>query len=408
MKILYFCPQQVWPLTGGALLRNFHLANALASRCPVTLLQLARPGEQAAVEWPATNFRQILTFERDSAYTPVKILNGIAGPVPLPVLNYASKTAAAALSSLLARESFDTVQLESVHLLSYLDTIRQAPCRPAVIADWHNIESELMARYASKTGNWARRLVAKRTAHLLQNAEQRLLSGADLHTVVSERERQLLLNRLPGANIQVIPNGVDTAAFAPAQDGASRASRRQGVLYVGSMDYHANVDAVTWFVREIWPKVEKQFPDLTFTIVGRNPGPGVRALASRSVRVTGSVEDVRPYYAGALAVVVPLRVGSGTRLKILEAMAAGVPVISTTLGAEGLGAVNNVHLLLADNADQMSASVARILQHPALAGNLSDAAKEFVAQRYDWSLIGQRLYDIHREVYVSVQSPKCK
>src|SRR6185437_812341 len=190
LKILYFCPQQVWPLTGGALLRNFHLANALAGRCSVTLLQLARPGEPAAGKWPSTNFRQVLTFERDSAYTLAKILGGLVGPAPLPVLNYASRTATAELSALLARESFDVVQLESVHLLSYLDTIRQAPHPPAVVADWHNIESELMARYASNAGNWARRLVARRTARLLERAEQRLLSNADVHTVVSERERQ--------------------------------------------------------------------------------------------------------------------------------------------------------------------------------------------------------------------------
>jgi sugar transferase (PEP-CTERM/EpsH1 system associated) len=409
LKILYFCPQQVWPLTGGALLRNFHLANALASRCSVTLLQLARPGEQPAINWPATNFRQVLTFERDSAYTPAKVLNGIIGPAPLPVLNYASKSAAAALSSLLARESFDAVQLESVHLLSYLDAIRQAPRSPAVVADWHNIESELMARYASQTRHWARRIAAKRTASLLERAEQRLLAEADVHTVVSEREKQALLKRLPGAKIHVIPNGVDMAAFAGIDAAVSPddpAPARNTVLYVGSMDYHANVDAVTWFVREIWPKVEKQLPDLTFTIAGRNPGPGVRALASPRVRVTGSVEDVRPYYAAALAVVVPLRVGSGTRLKILEAMAAGVPVVSTSLGAEGLDAVDAIHLLLADSPEQISSSLGRILQQPGLARDLSDAAKAFVAQRYDWSLIGQKLYEIHREVYVSVQSSK--
>ncbi len=410
MNILFFCPQPVWPLTGGALLRNFHLANALAKRCSVTLLQLTNPGKHASGKWPTTNFRQVLTFEREASYTTGKILSGLVGPTPLPVLNYASAKAAAGLSALLAQEPFDAVQLESVHLLSYFDVIRQAPGRPVIFADWHNIESELMARYAAKTGNWARRLVAKRTAQLLERAEQQLLSGADVHTVVSERERQLLLKHFPEAKIHVIPNGVDSAAFRDFQADGSRQMHGPGrntVLYVGSMDYHANVDAVTWFVREIWPSIENQFPGLTFTIAGRNPGPGVRALASPRVRVTGSVEDVRPYYAAALAVVVPLRVGSGTRLKILEAMAAGVPVVSTTLGAEGLAAINNLHLLLADTAGQISSALTQVLRDSELATDLSCAARSFVTEHYDWSLIGQRLYDIHREVYVSAQSLGC-
>jgi len=409
LKILYFCPQQVWPLTGGALLRNFHLANALASRCSVTLLQLARPNEPRTAEWPATNFQKVLTFERDAAYTPRKIVSGLAGPMPLSVLNYASPAASAALSDLLAQESFDAVQLESVHLLSYLDTIRQAPTQPAILADWHNIESELMARYASNTGNWAKRLAAKRTAQLLARAERQLLLRADVHTVVSERERQILLTLMPGSKVHVIPNGVDVAAFAGIQasgSGGTGAPVRNSVLYVGSMDYHANADAVIWFVREIWPAIENRFPGLTFTIAGRNPGPGVRALASPRVRVTGSIDDVRPYYAAARAVVVPLRVGSGTRLKILEAMAAGVPVVSTRLGAEGLSAVENLHLLLADTADEISSALAQLLEDAALAAGMARAARTFVARNYDWPLIGEQLYKIHRDVYVSTQSLK--
>ncbi len=407
LKILYFCPQQVWPLTGGALLRNFHLANALAGRCPVTLLQLVPPNEQTAQDWPATNFRQVLTFQRDSAYTAGKILRGLVGPTALPVLNYASRKAAAGLSALLAREPFDAVQLESVHLLSYIDVIRQAATRPAILADWHNIESELMTRYASNAGNLARRLAAKRTARLLGLAEQQLLSIADVHTVVSEREREILLQRSPGANIHVIPNGVDAAAFAglePGGSAANDAAQRNSVLYVGSMDYHANADAVMWFAREIWPGVENRFPGLTFTIAGRNPGPAIQALASSRVHVTGSVKDVRPYYANALVVVVPLRVGSGTRLKILEAMAAGVPVISTSLGAEGLGAVDNVHLVIADGAEQVQTALIRLLEDPVLAGRLSRSARSFVTQYYDWSFIGQQLYELHRDVYVRRQS----
>jgi glycosyltransferase involved in cell wall biosynthesis len=335
-----------------------------------------------------------------------KILSGIIGPLPLTVLNYASKEVASALSALLAEESFDAVQLESVHLLSYLDVIRNVPRRPALVADWHNVESELMARYASQTGNWAKGVVARRTAQLLKQAEQKLLSEADTHLVVSEREKILLEQRASGAEVHVIPNGVDTVAFEQivAERFASSNTMRNTVLYVGSMDYHANVDAVTWFAREIWPRVAGRFPKLIFTIVGRNPGPSVRALASDNIQVTGSVDDVRPYYATAAVVVVPLRVGSGTRLKILEAMAAGVPVVSTKLGAEGLDVLDGVHLLIGNTPDEISSAVVHLVQNPAQANALADAAKTLVAAHYDWSSIGERLYEIHNKLYVRTHS----
>ena len=152
------------------------------------------------------------------------------------------------------------------------------------------------------------------------------------------------------------------------------------------MDYSANVDAAVWFVNDIWPELPPNSA-LTFSIVGRDPKPEVRALAGDRVRVTGTVPDVRPYYAGALAAVVPLRIGSGTRLKILEAMAAGIPVISTRLGAEGLDLEDGTHLLLADSAGEMIAAVSRLAASPELWLRLSRSGREVVSRLYDGALL---------------------
>ncbi|HWO35585.1 MAG TPA: glycosyltransferase, partial [Candidatus Acidoferrum sp.] len=170
------------------------------------------------------------------------------------------------------------------------------------------------------------------------------------------------------------------------------------ILFVGSMDYHANIEGVTWFTREVWPEIAEMHRELQFIIVGRHPSREVRALASDRIRVTGTVEDVRPLYASAAAVVVPLRVGSGTRLKILEAMAAGVPVVSTRLGAEGIDATHDVHLLLADDRAEMVAAINQIVSSPPIRSRLVLAARELVVDRYDWALIGERLYHIHCEL----------
>jgi glycosyltransferase involved in cell wall biosynthesis len=290
--------------------------------------------------------------------------------------------------------------------MEYLPIIQDAPGLPSIVVDWHNIESEMMWRYAQTTRNWAKKIVARRTAKLIERAECRLLERSVTHTVSSERERQKLLARSPSAKIEVIPNGVDAGYYSVKE--IAQACRRSGqdaskptILFVGSMDYHANIDAVAWFSTDVWPEIVRNHPDLHLTIVGRDPSSDVRALASDRIHVTGTVDDVRPYYASALAAIVPIRSGSGTRLKILEAMAAGVPVISTRMGAEGIEVGDNVHLLLADTALEMAAAVQQVASSKETRTRLSEAARELVCKVYDWSVIGKQLCAIHEELVES-------
>jgi len=304
--------------------------------------------------------------------------------------------------------------MEGIHLIKYLPMLRAAPGPPAIVVDWHNIESEIMLRYANLTENWPKKIVAMRTAKLIQRAENQLLDACTTHTVPSERERQELLARRPRANIAVIPNGIDTSSYTP--EAISKVSRQSGfgeskpnILFVGSMDYHANVDAVSWFLRAAWPQIARNHPDMHFMIVGRDPPPFVRALASDRIHVTGTVDDVRPFYASALAVVAPIRSGSGTRIKILEAMAAGVPVVATRLGAEGLAVEDGVHLLLADDGQEIALAVARLASSFETRIRLSRAGRALVSRAYDWTTIGTQLYRIHADLVRSrTPSPSSK
>jgi sugar transferase (PEP-CTERM/EpsH1 system associated) len=393
LRILFLCPQPLWPINTGARLRNFHLANSLGSFCEVTVLQITQPGESSAAPTPAT-FQRVLSAERGKSYTPAKLLRGLAGPTPVTVLNYTSDKVARVLAEILNSASYDAVQMESIHLIRYLEIIRKSMKKPFVVLDWHNIESELMQRYAGSATNPVREFVAARTATLLRQLEEQALRSFAAHTVVSEREKEKLLARVPQAEIHVIPNGVDVAAFAPRSTLKSPSSRRT-LLFVGSMDYHANSDAVIWFCRDIWPLLAAEFSTIDFKIVGRNPPASVLALASSRIIVTGTVEDVRPFYSEAFAVLVPLRVGGGTRLKILEAMAAGVPVISTRLGAEGLSIEDQREFLLADTAADMAASIRALLNQPALAQRLCAAARTLAQSQYDWSVLGQKLATVY-------------
>ncbi len=398
MNLLFISPRECWPPTSGARLRDFYLARHLARRSTLTYVALHQSGDPYPDDVPSSaGFSRYIVLTRGRGYTPSKLLRGMLGPLPVTILNYYSPHIAAKLAGILADGRFDAVQLESTHLFGYLPVIQADSHRPIVLADWHNIESELMRRYGANAPDLPHRLVARRTAHLIERAENRLLAACDVHTVASARERQKLAERVPAANLHVIPNGVDIEYFADSAIAAARqhdSPAHPEILYVGSMDYHANIDAMLWFAREIWPELERSVPALSLTIAGRRPTPEIQALASPRIAVTGTVDDVRPFYARAAAVIVPLRVGSGTRLKILEAMAAGVPVISTTRGAEGLDVEHGRHILLADTPQEFAAAVRNLLASPETAARLAADARNLVRQVYDWAILGERLYEI--------------
>ena len=406
MKLLYFAPHQIWPLNTGARLRDYQLARQLAARASVTFVEMCHGGEEKCMPPDDSGLAGVVTLDKNRTYTLSKILRGLAGPTPLTVLNCWSLQSASQFANVLKSHRFDSVQIEGTQLMAYLSVVQESPGRPAIVVDWHNIESEMMWRYAETTGNWAKKIAAKRTAKLIEYAENRVLDTSATHTVTSERERQKLLGRRPGANIQVIPNGVDTSFYTAKKiDDACRKTGQETskptILFVGSMDYHANVDAVTWFSRVAWPEIARNHPNLQFAIVGRDPTPEVRALNSDRIHVTGTVDDVRPFYAAAVAAVVPIRSGSGTRLKILEAMAAGVPVVSTRLGVEGIEAEDNVHLLLADSGPEIAAAVGRVASSSETRNRLSQAARALVCRVYDWSVIGKQLFAIHADLMES-------
>ena len=401
MRILYFSPRDCWPLTSGARLRDYHLARELSRHAQLTYLGFLRNGETQPWRGPmgAEQNVECLLIPLEQSYTPAKLLRGLTGPLPVTVLNYTTARMRAELTRTLAEGHFDLVQMEGIHLSGYLPVIARAQSRPRLICDWHNIESELLERYvANHSHSLLKRWYGARTAHLTRAREHRLLEECDGHLVCSERERQALLTRVPGARIRVTANGVDVEAQAAGQLERSRVPRKD-VVFVGSMDYHANIDAALYFAREIWPGIYQSRPDLRFVIVGSRPVEEVTALGRlEGITVTGTVDSVAPYYQNALVSVVPLRVGSGTRLKVLEAMAAGVPVISTPLGAEGLNVIDGQHLLLAEGPAAFAAAVRKLAEDEDEWRRLASAGQEAVRTRYDWSAIGSSLFQYYEEV----------
>ena len=393
MRILFLSPRQSLPARSGAKLREYHFLRALAQSAEISYLYFIDPGSSPLTVSDLPFCREVIGLPKPSAYGAVKTAMGILGRWPLPILNYTSPEMSAAVSRVLDASDFDIVHLDSIHMIRYAQAALQQKPGLRAIYNWHNIESEAMHRYSATTASLARRWYAAQTARKLERLETDILGTAFGHIVCSARERDKLRRIVPGARIEVIENGVDTRYFAEQVPPAPGGTRRQ-IVFVGAMDYFPNSEAAVFFANDVWPPMKRALGVMELSIVGANPGPPVLALSKHwGVNVTGMVPDVRPYYRGALAAVVPLRTGAGTRLKILEAMAAGVPVISTPLGAEGLEVTDGENILLVnpDDTEGWIERVASVAESPELSEKLVAAGQHLVQTRYDWEILGLKL-----------------
>ena len=388
MRILFVSPRSCWPPQSGAALREYHLARALGERAELTHVFFSQAGARDAANAPFR--RTAVSAPAPRRYTPAKIVRGILGGQPLSLVNYTSDAMKAALAALVDRQPFDLVHVDSIHMAAYEPILRRAGA--PMVYDWHNIESEGMRRYSESAPSPAHKFYASLTARRLAALEKEILHSAAGHVVCSEKERETLLGLAPAARIATIENGADLRSFQETQP----AAERRRILFVGWMAYHANVKAAVDFTRAVWPGIRERFPEWRLTLAGLDPAPAVLALRSEAnVEVTGTVEDIRPYYGESIAAIVPVRTGGGTRLKILEAMAAGVPVVSTPLGAEGLAVSPGTDILIAEKDADWLPQLSALSTQGDLWNRLAEAGRHLVAVRYDWETLGQSLYETY-------------
>jgi glycosyltransferase involved in cell wall biosynthesis len=218
--------------------------------------------------------------------------------------------------------------------------------------------------------------------------------NADGVVLTSAADEKTLLSELPSSATSVVPNAVDLESFAPQPTEVDP----ERLLFFGAMNYHPNIDGVTYFVKEVLPLIVAERPNVVFEVIGQNPPAEILALAGRNVTITGFVPDPRPYLDRASAVVVPLRVGGGTRFKIVEAMAKGRPIVSTTIGAEGLEVEHGRELLLADDPTSFARETLRLLESPELGAGLGGNARQRAEQSYGWGAAVVRLEQFYTEL----------
>jgi glycosyltransferase involved in cell wall biosynthesis len=281
------------------------------------------------------------------------------------------------------------------------DFVHSAVLRPehlacASVCFTHNVEAEIFARHAKQAANPFRRWLWSTQHRKMQRFERDALARFTTVIAVSDRDAKFFSEAYGIVDARAIPTGVDLAFFQWQEPPAVGSGTAPTVVFTGSMDWAANIDGVQFFLGEVWPMVVASRPDARFVVVGRNPPGSLVAMARNlpGVEFTGFVDDVRPYVHSAHAFVIPLLVGGGTRIKAFEAMAMGCPIVSTTIGTEGLGAEPGVHFLEQDGASNMAAAVLSLLADPALRHKLSVSARGIVEERFGHQVAARKFEGI--------------
>jgi glycosyltransferase involved in cell wall biosynthesis len=369
--------------------RFLGLLSCLARTHAVSVLSFTRPNaDQAEVLEEVRDYcDQVITVENDrmslhgAAKRALQMRSVFSSRSQSRILHQ-SGAFQAALDRLAAGSRYDIVQVEGCYMAQYT-----FPREAAVVLDEHNIEYEINRRTAAVTKALPRKVFNYQDYLKLRAEEERSWRTLDACAVTSARDEATVRRSVPNARTAVVPNGVDLDFFSPR----GTRSEPKTLLFFGALNYYPNVDAVLYFLREVLPRLRRSHPSLKLIVVGSLPPPAIQRAAGPDVTVTGAVTDVRPYLERASAVVVPLRVGSGTRLKILEAMAMGKAVVSTSVGAEGLSVTDGTDILLADDARSFAAQVSRLLDDEDLAARVGSAAHRLVETSYQWKTSALKL-----------------
>lgn len=384
LRILWLKTELLHPVDKGGRIRTYQMLRELKQSHHITYLTLddgtaAADAPQLATEYCHELVR--IPFRRSANFSPAfwfELARSIASPLPYTILRYRSTAFRRALTELVERQSFDVVVCD--FLMPAVNVPASLPC-PTVLFQ-HNVEADIWRRHVEVATSPPRRAVLYLEWQKIRRFERASCRRFDQVITVSAEDRDTIRTEYDVAASDV-PTGVDTAYFS--RSGVD-SRRPRHLVFTGSMDWLPNIDGMKFFVEQVLPRIRSELPDVSLTIIGRDPTPEVLALADGDARitVTGRVDDVRPGMEEAAAFVVPLRVGGGTRLKIYEALAMECPVVSTRVGAEGLPLEDGREILLADGPEDFASAVVRLLTDPTLAAQLAANGADVVRRRFGW------------------------
>lgn len=405
MNLLILTPQLPFPAHQGTSLRNFHIIRGLADDNRITLLSYVDSDDgQGPPRQLADLCEQIVTVPAPTRSINRRLWQLISSRQPDMALRLHSAEFSAALETLLRKQNIDIVQIEGIELAWTIPTIRNTIPDLPVVYDAHNAEALLQSRSGvadrGKVQRWPAAAYSQLQSSRLASYETWVCNIVDRVLAVSEADGAALQG-LAGDKIKpitVIPNSIDVAAYYSTAEKTVDRQYQFDIVFSGKMDYRPNVDAVLWFAENVWPLIKREIPDVTWAIVGQRPHARLARLEQMpDVTITGWVQETKPYLFGAKVFVMPFRVGSGTRLKLIEAFAAGRAVVSTRVGVEGFAVEDGRHLLLSDSAEGFANKTVALLADSEQRDFLGDQGLPF-AKKYDWRVVVPRIQSVYDEI----------
>lgn len=406
MKVLWLSHLVPYPPSGGAPQRSYHLLRQAARRHDVTLMsfnQRALLGTTAELDgavahlapWCAGVSTYPIPSDRSVLLRYLGLARAYLTAAPYEAHWLASDAMKRDLGRLSGRAAFDLVHVDTLGLFPYTALLPTVP----VVLTHHDVQSHLFRRRLDHERRWMHRVYLRREVGKLVAAERRWTRAATLNVTVSSLDATRLRETAGDVAVEVVENGVDVEYFRPSA-GAGR-----GLVFAGSLGTYPNRDAVGYLLREIWPLLAGD-ADWTLTLVGRDPPPEACRASARDphVTVTGRVADVRPHIAAGAIYVCPLRIGGGTRLKVLDALAMAKPLVATRLAVEGLSLIPGEHYLPAESPQDFVREIRRLAGDPELAARLGGAGRRLVEATYSWDVIGARLDGAYRRAAASSRS----
>ncbi|MDP1930774.1 MAG: glycosyltransferase family 4 protein [Gammaproteobacteria bacterium] len=401
LRILWVKMGGLWPITSGGRLRSFHIINELSQLHDVTVLTTHSPGESAfelKTQLPLcrrVDSRPFAPAKSKSRFFGFTVLRSWLSRWPVDLYKYQLPELRREVGFLLASGNYDLCIADFMAAVPNVPFVDATP----VVLFSHNVEYMIWRRLGQHESSWLKRLLLAIEWRKMRRVEAHACNDALATIAVSEEDAEKLQVTSPHALITSVPTGVDVEYFKPDFRIARNAT---ALVFSGSMDWVPNEDAMLYFIQEVLPKVRERIPQTTLSIVGRNPSPRLRKVAMNAqVEVTGTVSDIRPWLHKAAVYIVPLRIGGGTRLKIYEALSMAMPVVSTTVGAEGLNLQEDIHIMRADTAGAFATSIITLMENAELRDSLGREGRTLMEENYAWSRIAEKFAALCREAMAS-------
>jgi len=390
MKILMLTPYLPFPLHSGGQIRSYNLLKNLSKKHQVTLFSFIRSDSEKKHLQELTKYcYKVKVFKRRQAWDPRNILLSGFTPYPFLVSIYLSRSVKQAIETELTQQKYDLIHAETFYVMPNLPL--HIPV-PTLLVE-QTIEYLVYQHFVKNT----KLAVLKPLLHLdvlkIKLWEKYFWEKATRLIAMSETDKAIMQKTVKDKKVDVVANGIDTHFF---QKTRRLTSKKPLVLFVGNFKWLPNRDAAKFLVEEIWPHIKSRLPQAKLSIVGRNPTREIFKLQQADITVNGQVEDIRTALSSASVLLAPIRNGRGTKYKVLEAMASGVPVVTTKLGIEGIKDSHSV--LVAESAVNLAKQALKILTDQSFAQRLASKAKTIVNQQYNWSVISQELDNIYKQL----------